>query len=50
MLVPEDFEPESGDVVTEALTALGLTKPDIAFYFHKGGKLAEERVAERRAA
>ena len=50
VLVPEDFEPESGDVVSEALAALGLTKPDIAFYFHKGGKLAEQRVVDQRVS
>ena len=48
VLVPEDFDPESGDVVGDALAALGLTKPDIAFYFHKGGKLAEQRVVDQR--
>lgn len=41
VLVPEDFSPESGDPVGEVLKALGLTKPDIAFDFHKGGKLAD---------
>ena len=48
--VPDDFDPESGDVVGEALAALGLTKPDIAFYFHKGGKLAEQRVVDQRVS
>ena len=33
-----------------ALAALGLTKPDIAFYFHKGGKLAEQRVVDQRVS
>lgn len=50
VLVPEDYEPESGDVVTEALLALGLKKPDIAFYFHKGGKLADQRVVDQRVS
>ena len=50
VFVPEDFDPESGDVVGDALAALGLTKPDIAFYFHKGGKLAEQRVVDQRVS
>ena len=48
VFVPEDFDPESGDVVGDALAALGLTRPDIAFYFHKGGKLSEQRVVDQR--
>ncbi len=50
VLVPEDFDPESGDVVGDALAALGLTRPDIAFYFHKGGKLSEQRVVDQRVS
>ena len=41
VLVPEDFTPESGTLVSEVLRAHGLSEPEIAFYFHKGGQIGD---------